>query len=396
MLRFIILLLIVIASVPAWAQENEEARRQLDSTMDAIKASTERQERINAENAKLEQELGTLQEETVSLARKSSEQEEALSEDEERLGILEEQKKAKDKALSERQQELSSLISAMIKLRSLPPGAIIAMPGKLNETLEAARALSIVTHTIEEDSESLKEQLAEINELAQKIGKDRQAVITHKSQLVSQHEKLATKIKERSKLQQQLGVEGTQEKEHLATLQEKSHSLQELVEALDREPPRAAQYEHEVKTGNGFMGGMFKRHAGHISRSFASGKGALVMPAAGKVIRHYNDGGEETAYSKGITISTPEDAGVIAPFDGEVVYAGPFRDYGRIVIIRHGNDYHTLLSGMEHINCTPGQMVMEGEPIGSMGEDHGTRRLYMELRKNGKPIDPSPWLKPVS
>ena len=94
-------------------------------------------------------------------------------------------------------------------------------------------------------------------------------------------------------------------------------------------------------------------------------------------------------------IETPASAGVVAPYDGEVVYAGLFRDYGKMVILRHSGDYHTLLSGMESINVSPGQNLLEGEPIGAMGKssDDGKPKLYVEMRKSGKAIDPMAWFR---
>lgn len=395
--RLAILLFACVAPFLAMAQDDDDARAQLAGTEAAIKAADAKEKAISSENAKLEQELHSLQEETVNLARQSSEQEQELSSAEEKLAILEEQKKEKDKALSERQQELSVLISAMVKLKAMPPEAVIAMPGKLSETLSTARALSIVTETIEEDSESLKAQLDELDDLTRKIEKNHATILARKSELDAKHTNLATKIKERGKVQAELGNQSQKEKDQLVNLQQKSRSLQDLIDALGHEAEEQEQHETEKKeVEKKEKTPTVKHHGAHEIRSFASAKGRLRTPAAGKIVRRYTDGGDATAFSRGITISTPEDANVVAPFDGEVVYAGNFRDYGHIVIIRHSNDYHTLLSGMDHIDCEPGQFLLEGEPIGSMGEDKDARRLYMELRKNGKPVDPSPWLRPLS
>ena len=62
-----------------------------------------------------------------------------------------------------------------------------------------------------------------------------------------------------------------------------------------------------------------------------------------------------------------------------------------MVIVRHGSGYHTLVAGLETIACTPGQAVMAGEPIGSMGAKNRGNRLYLELRKDNRPIDPGAW-----
>jgi septal ring factor EnvC (AmiA/AmiB activator) len=135
-----------------------------------------------------------------------------------------------------------------------------------------------------------------------------------------------------------------------------------------------------------------EKPSGRALRSFVAARGHLRLPAAGRIVSHYGNTDIGETFSKGIVIETRVQAGVVAPYDGEVVFAGSFRDYGRIVIIRHSGDYHTLLSGMDEIDCKPGQYLLEGEPIGSMG-DSGSTKLYMELREDGRPIDPMKWVK---
>ena len=115
--------------------------------------------------------------------------------------------------------------------------------------------------------------------------------------------------------------------------------------------------------------------------------------------------GDEAAglHERGITIAALPGAQVVAPYDGRVVFAGPFRGYGQLLIIAHGEGYHTLLAGMERIYATVGQWVLAGEPVGVMaaGDTRAAAvsdktatapRLYVELRQGGEPVDPLPWL----
>lgn len=121
---------------------------------------------------------------------------------------------------------------------------------------------------------------------------------------------------------------------------------------------------------------------------------SLTMPARGEVIARYGQAnGSDGGSSKGITIATRTSAQIVAPFDGRIVYAGPFRGYGQILIIEHGGRYHTLLAGLERIDAIVGQWVLAGEPLGVMGGTSGSKpELYLELRRTGAPINPLPWL----
>src|SRR5258708_10057667 len=89
---------------------------------------------------------------------------------------------------------------------------------------------------------------------------------------------------------------------------------------------------------------------------------------------------------------------ITAPCDGWVVYAGPFRNYGQLLILNAGGGYHVLLAGMERISVDLGQFVVTGEPVAVMGDGAqsavdkagGVSQpvLYVELRQDGVPVDP--------
>jgi len=74
-------------------------------------------------------------------------------------------------------------------------------------------------------------------------------------------------------------------------------------------------------------------------------------------------GGQE----KGLSISARPGAQITAPCDGWVVYAGPFRNYGQLLILNAGDGYHVLLAGMDRISVDLGQFVVTGEPVAVMG-----------------------------
>lgn len=141
--------------------------------------------------------------------------------------------------------------------------------------------------------------------------------------------------------------------------------------------------------------------------SFSKRRGALAKPVAGRTITAFgaNDGFGSRA--QGDTIETSPNAIVTAPAGGKVLYAGPFRAYGNLLILDAGENYQLVLAGMDRIDVALGQFVLEGEPVGAMGRirlasvtaaatDNDNPTLYIEFRKNSKPIDPLPWWEKVS
>jgi len=123
-------------------------------------------------------------------------------------------------------------------------------------------------------------------------------------------------------------------------------------------------------------------------------KGKLKWPVQGKIAVKYGAKIGSGQSSQGIKIETRKYAQIVAPFDGTVAYAGPFRHYGRLLIIEHKGNYHTLLAGMSRIDIVAGSLLKAGEPVGIMGENSpiGGPLLYLELRRRGNPTNPQPWL----
>jgi septal ring factor EnvC (AmiA/AmiB activator) len=131
---------------------------------------------------------------------------------------------------------------------------------------------------------------------------------------------------------------------------------------------------------------------------FASARAKLPMPAQGRRALAF---GERTQYggqSKGMVLETRNGAQITSPCDGWIVYAGEFRSYGQLLIINAGDGYHILLAGLSQIDVQPGQFVLAAEPVGTMGgvtksssTQTGASVLYVEFRKDGRPIDPDPW-----
>jgi murein hydrolase activator len=124
-------------------------------------------------------------------------------------------------------------------------------------------------------------------------------------------------------------------------------------------------------------------------KPIAAAKGTLTVPVAGKLVRRWGEPDEVGAAARGLTFAARPGAQAVALWDGRVEFAGAFRGYGQILIIEHGDGYHSLLAGLERIDVAVGQVLVAGEPVGIVKSGEG---LYLELRRHGQPIDPLPWL----
>ena len=129
-------------------------------------------------------------------------------------------------------------------------------------------------------------------------------------------------------------------------------------------------------------------------------RGRLGWPADGKVVAEFGAQvhprfGTKT-FRNGIDIEVAEGTNFTAVYPGQVVYTGWFRGYGNLVIVDHGGEYYTLYGHAAEIRVTEGDDVRQGQALGTVGDTGslGGPRLYFEVRHQGKPVDPLPWLRP--
>jgi septal ring factor EnvC (AmiA/AmiB activator) len=122
-------------------------------------------------------------------------------------------------------------------------------------------------------------------------------------------------------------------------------------------------------------------------------KGSLLRPVVGTVAPAETNP-EEIRRNPGITFMTRDNAQVIAPIDGRVLFAGPYHKSGQVLILEITTGYDLVLAGLGRVTVRPNDEVLAGEPVGVMPAQSGApkERLYFELRHDGHGLDPRPWL----
>ena len=129
-------------------------------------------------------------------------------------------------------------------------------------------------------------------------------------------------------------------------------------------------------------------------RDFTAAKGSMKSPVTGNVLHRFGDKKNDNETWRGMVLRARRNGTVVAPYDGDIAFTGPFRDYGRMVLIRHNNGYISLLAGLGSSDVSLNQPVRRGEPVGTMPNTPAPE-LYVELRDRSKPIDPADWFANV-
>lgn len=380
----------------ALAQDVDDVKENLAEKMKALESAAKEQEKLAEQEAELREELSDLQGDLVGIAAKIQSQEKTLSELEANLVNLQDEERAKTDSLIRRKRELSVLVQSMLKLSHIPPEMVVAMPGNFEDTLRTAKVLGLTSNALSDEAQAISEELVEIKALQVRIRDSHAQISTQKSRLETQQAKLSGKLDTRSTIQDRLLTRREAQEQAVARLSKESNTLRELMSQLEERRQQEAEKAVKLAVVPEFKPDAPKPKATKPAKEptrFASAKGKVALPAEGNIFLRYgqkNDDGDE---SQGIHIRTRETAQVTSPYAGEVVYTGTFLDYGNMVIIRHENDYHSLLAGMETVTASLGQQLIEGEPVGEMGRTEDKTALYMEIRERNRPVDPIPWLE---
>lgn len=382
----------------AFAQVTQK-QKELEQTNRALEQHRQQNEKIEQHLDQLENELDKLSGEVTGVADNLQSSEQDFYGLEKKLTALESEYALKQKALAKKSRQLSAMLSTMIRIAQVPQETAILMPASFTDRMIASRAVSLTSRALKGDMDALTVDLAELKTLKKELDSQRRDVASEKERLQGRRLALRDIIDKRKELMDSLHSEQSEQQKSIQTLARKAGSLQSLVASLEK--ARQDELERQAKA----IGVPVLKPVAPGEKSSQPGaaarlapvevpvnKGSLRLPVAGSVVGRYGDSRGQNDTLRGLEIATASGAQVTAPSGGEVLYTGNFLDYGQMVIIRHSHQYHTLLAGFARVDCTPGQRLLAGEPIGVMGNAPKGKRLYMELRQAGKPIDPLPWL----
>lgn len=375
---FILSACILCLALPAHAS----MRDRLKHTENELEQSKDRQDTLDKKQEVLADQLKSLQSQLVDAVSAIQENERDLLAAEKKLNETAVLIGQRESLIGKNRDRLESLVEVALRLSRMPPEAMVMMPEGAKKTLRVSKALAMLSEDIKAQTNELARQKQELEKLQSALEDQKQAMLEHKGKLEKKRAQLEGQLKKREKLQTALQKDRKNELERAEKLAKKATGLKELMKELEGGKSVEADYSGPSKSA-------YKGRP----RSFLDARGDIRMPVTGNVVESFGAENKSGGTNRGITIETASNAQVIAPFDGEIIFSGTFMTYGRMVILRHRDEFHTLLAGFQRLDVQTGDFLLEGEPIGAMGSKQAQKRLYIELRKNNQPIDPGPWIK---
>jgi len=389
-----------------FAQQSSPAiENQLKAVKKKIREGKKISSNLTRTAEKIRMELLKLQRKKVRIASAVRKSESDIFDLENELHTLNESQTKKLALLGGRWKQVSQINSALIKLSLLPPLSMVVYPTGVSNWIRTGILFGGTVPQIKKRAHRLREDLISLDQTKSQITRRKKDLAKATNILGKRQNKLEQililKTGTRHKTLAARQVEATR----LQRLTREARNLRELFDHLKKErlnrelPNKSASEKRASKSKRRNIprrldpNGTKDKTSPLQTGSITTARGELTFPVIGKINGQYGKRQQVGGARKGINIQSSPGAQVVAPFNGQIVFAGPFRGYGRLLIIEHGKGYHSLLAGMARINGSVGQWLLSGEPVAVMGEPlTGRPTLYMELRVNGQPVNPNPWL----
>lgn len=363
----------------------------------AMELSAEKQAEIAAEIAGLSRDQQALTDQLLTSAARVQALEQSITDSEERLARGADNEARIRASLVARRDVLIAVLSTAQRIGRQPPPALVVSPEDALKAVRSAVVVGAVLPEIRIEAEALQSDLDALVAERARATAERDKLRADAAAIAEERQRLTLLIDKKRNESQERAADLAAEKARAEELAKNARSLEELIAGMKRALP-AARTEPSVPAATSPGGG--SRLGPAIA--FTEAKGRLIPPVRGVNLQAFGDDNGLGGVSQGQTIATRAGARVVSPADGRVVYAGPFRSYGQLLILDAGDDYHVVLAGMERIDVQLDQFVLTGEPVGVMGNQRLASTaaldasvtqpvLYVEFRKGGTSIDPSPW-----
>jgi len=440
------------AAVNAANPSPDEVRQKLEMRRQELDAAKERAKFIQGDLADIKQEREKLNAKLLETASQIQKTEARLSAAEANLAAEEDKQTALRADLDKNSGRIAKLLAALQRMGRNPPPVLFTQRADALQMVRSAMLLAQAFPELRKDALELATKLNALIEVATKIRNERDALRTENANQTDARVRMTALLETKKQTLAERQSELAKVRSTTAELSKSVTDLNELIAKLDSavtadtglgaydaetrarmaqtpqisphaasganeatisvKPPKPSSNTTvamlpppvppkpsvvELAPASMSLGGA---NPGRLKPAidFHLARARLPQPAQGRRAVAFGDKTQYGGFSKGIVIETRQAAQVTSPCDGWIVYAGEFRSYGQLLIINAGGGYHVLLAGLSQIDVQPGQFVLAAEPVGTMsgaaaaqGKTSNAPVLYVEFRKDGRPIDPDPW-----
>jgi septal ring factor EnvC (AmiA/AmiB activator) len=405
--------LFLIAAVAAQAAPSSKetaTRQQLEAAQQARAAQLAAQKQAAARAAEATEREQRLAAERVAAAAKLREAEAETAAAASRMEELAARKREADARLAARLAAMQPFFPVIERLALYPAETLLAVPLPPEDAVRGLIVLKGLSHQLADEARALRHDREELDAATRAVQAEAPRLAAAQRAQADQAAALDKQIALAQSDRRSASAEADAAIQRAAAEAARADSLRSVLSMLEaqrkaaetaarEEAARAERRKREAEAAAARERAAALARAGSMT-SNARAHGQLATPVAGHIVRAWGDT-TEAGPATGVSYQAPPSARVVAPCGGKVVFADAFRSYGQLLILDCGGGYHAVLAGFERLDASVGQSVQSGEPVGTMPawDPAGTGRrplLYVELRHDGQPINPAPWLRAAS
>ncbi|MHA6768738.1 murein hydrolase activator EnvC family protein [Sphingobium ummariense] len=364
----------------------------LEQEQAALKAARRQSDEARDRSARLEQQAAAARDEAEQARRRAAamaariQQAEAdVQAAQARIAIIARMQRAQAARLAARQEPVVRLTAALQMMARRPLALALVQPGSISDAVHMRAVLGQVLPVIQQRTAGLRAELdrsralrATAQQAADALGQaqaDRRERQTALAALEARKRVAARDYRTNA------GLEG----DRAVALGERARDIVDLMDRLEE--------AGDLRDRLARLSGPLPRparpdQAGMPAPERASapdGPPPYRLPVVGQLVTGMGEVNESGVRSRGLSIATQSGAQAVAPTAGRIAFAGPYRGYGQILIIDHGQGWTTLITGLHRLTAQVGESVRQGDPVGIAGTGRPT--ITVELRRNGRPVD---------
>jgi septal ring factor EnvC (AmiA/AmiB activator) len=359
-----------MAKLPTTEDQYRALQKQIDENRPRVDAAKEKSDRLNSQ-------AKTLREKLIATAAKVQALEaEKTTLDAQVLLLRADEDKLNREFVRDR-ASVSRLLAVLERLQHDMPPAMIMRPDDASAAVHSAMLLGASLPRLYSQAAGLAKKLDALR-------KTREELVARRAESAKNAAELSVARNQLDQLVAMKEAEATAARSQYGDLKDKLDTVANQAASLETLLDRVAELRRKPPAAGVMVVTANDRKSAALSRD------SLLRPVLGPSA----PGGVEGvggASAPGVTFTAEGGSQVVAPADGEVLFAGPYHKTGRVLILQMAAGYDLVLAGLDRVSVRPGDQLLAGEPVGTLPQMEPAK-LYMELRRNGKGVDPAPWL----
>ncbi|HSQ96243.1 MAG TPA: peptidoglycan DD-metalloendopeptidase family protein [Croceibacterium sp.] len=380
----------------SFADDPARTREALRQAMNEVRMAEARSKLLESQASQAVEAADRTAREAAALAARVQQAQAGIAAAQARISLIDRERRSLREQLGAEQRPVVRLTAALEQISRRPVALSVLRPGSLREMVYTRALLASAVPAVRRRTWNLRAQLARGRELRAQAALALAGLRDETANLADRQQQLA-ELEARQRLaSRDASGNAAREGERALALAEQARDLNSLVGKLDR----VGALRRKLAA---LPGPILRPARPDEAHSFAATPTApaqgstagpppspYFLPVAGRTVTGFGVAGA-SGTSSGLTLVPRPGAQVVAPAGGRVAFAGPYRGYGRIVIVEHEGGWTSLVTGLARVDVRVGDRLVGGAPLGIAGQ--GQPQVSLELRRDNEPVNPLQYVR---